>query len=177
MRVITPIDDYTLSSKINTNALSKGYHISIFLAGTIDNGESENWQDNLINRLCDTDIDFGRDTVIYNPRRANWDKDAGYAEIQKQIAWEQEYLEKADLIVMNLIDDSKSPISLLELGQYAASGKLIVFCSPKFYRYDNVKFICEKYYIPLIDYKDIDVSDMFNELSKIIDDICLKQKT
>lgn len=169
MRVITPTDDYTLSTKVNLDALRAGKHISIFLAGTIDNGDSENWQAKLISRLCDTCLDYGRDTIIYNPRRDNWDPEAGYHEIQKQIAWEQEYLEKADLIVMNLLPDSKSPISLMELGQYATSGKLIVFCPNNFYRYDNVKFMCEKYYIPLIDHRNIDESDIFNELANILD--------
>ena len=28
--------------------------------------------------------------------------------------------------------------------------KLIVFCTPKFYRFDNVRLTCEKYHIPLV---------------------------
>ena len=52
--------------------------------------------------------------------------------------------------VILLLDDSKSPISLLEMGLYAKSKKLIVFCTPKFYRFDNVRLTCEKYHIPLV---------------------------
>lgn len=51
---------------------------------------------------------------------------------------------------MVLLDDSKSPISLLEIGLYAKSNKLIVFCTSNFYRWDNVRLTCEKYHIPLI---------------------------
>lgn len=168
MRIITPTDDYTLSTKVNLDALRAGKRISIFLAGTIDNGDSKNWQSKLISRLCDTCLDYGRDTIIYNPRREHWDSDAGHQEVLQQIAWEQEHLDKADLIVMNLLPDSKSPISLMELGQYASSGKLIVFCPNNFYRYDNVKFLCEKFYIPLIDHQSIDENDIFNELANIL---------
>ena len=36
------------------------------------------------------------------------------------------------------------------MGLYAKSKKLIVFCTPKFYRFDNVRLTCEKYHIPLV---------------------------
>lgn len=36
---------------------------SVFLAGTIDDGNSFNWQESLINRCQDLDV------VFYNPRR------------------------------------------------------------------------------------------------------------
>ena len=60
-------------------------------------------------------------------------------DMEKQIKWEQNHLDSADVIAMVLLDDSKSPISLLEMGLYAKSKKLIVFCTPEFYRYDNVR--------------------------------------
>ena len=116
---------------------------SVFLAGTIDDGNSFNWQESLINRCQDLDI------VFYNPRRKHWNKDATKEDIEYQIKWEQEHLDTADIIVMCLLDSSKSPISLLELGLYAQSKKLIVFCNPEFYRYTNVQMVCQKYNIPL----------------------------
>ena len=66
-----------------------------------------------------------------------------------QIRWELEHLEKADLIVMNILGTSKSPITLLEMGIHIRSGKLHVACEPSFYRYDNVKVTCEQYGVPL----------------------------
>jgi len=119
---------------------------SIFLAGTIDNGNSENWQEEIINLYKNDEVTF------FNPRRKYWNplmnselKD----ELEYQIKWEQEHLDKADLIIMCLLDNSKSPISLLELGLYAQSKKIIVFCNDLFYRYQNVKLTCDKYGIPL----------------------------
>lgn len=116
---------------------------SVFLAGTIDDGNSFNWQESLINRCQDLDI------VFYNPRRKNWNPNATHEDLVYQIKWEQAHLDSADIIVMCLLDSSKSPISLLELGLYAQSKKLIVFCNPEFYRYTNVQMVCQKYNIPL----------------------------
>ena len=119
---------------------------SVFLAGTIDNGNSFNWQDDIITELINSD----KSCEIYNPRRKHWNPNPSKEEIENQIKWEQDHLDKADIIAMVLLDDSKSPISLLEIGLYAKSKKLIIFCTPNFYRWDNVRLTCEKYNIELI---------------------------
>jgi len=120
---------------------------SVFLAGTIDNGNSLNWQDKTIIELINLGV---KNLEVYNPRREHWNPNPTKEEMEKQIKWEQEHLDKADVIAMVLLDDSKSPISLLELGLYAKSKKLIVFCTPNFYRWDNVRLTCEKYNIELV---------------------------
>ena len=119
---------------------------SVFLAGTIDNGDSLNWQDKVIIEL----INLGIECEVFNPRREHWNPNPTKEEMEKQIKWEQDHLDSADVIAMVLLDDSKSPISLLELGLYAKSKKLIVFCTPNFYRWDNVRLTCEKYNIELV---------------------------
>ena len=93
--------------------------------------------------------------TIFNPRRNDWNEYATEEEMFEQITWEQDHLSKADLIIMCILDDSMSPISLLELGQYAGKANMIVFCSPKFWRYTNVKWICNKYNIKLFETNDI----------------------
>jgi len=139
MIIITPEEIVNKgANKLNTK--------SIFLAGTIDNGESLNWQDNVIIEL----INLGVSCEVFNPRRKHWNPNPTKEEMEKQIKWEQEHLDKADVIIMVLLDDSKSPISLLELGLYANTKKLIVFCTPNFYRWDNVRLTCEKYNIELV---------------------------
>jgi hypothetical protein len=40
---------------------------------------------------------------------------------------------------------TKSPISLLELGLFAKTGKLIVCCSEGFWRKGNVDIVCKRY--------------------------------
>ena len=37
----------------------------------------------------------------------------------------------------------------MEIGLFARQHKLVVFCQPSFYRYDNVKIVCNKYKVPL----------------------------
>lgn len=124
---------------------------SVFFAGTIDNGDSLNWQEELSNMLNSININ------IYSPRCLKWNPNCTKEELDNQIKWEQKYLDKSDMIIMVLLDESKSPISLLELGLYAKSKKIIVFCTPKFYRYDNVRLTCEKYNIPLVNDTNIDI--------------------
>ena len=53
--------------------------------------------------------------------------------------------------IFRRLGDSRSPISLLEMGLYARSGKLFVACSPDYYRYDNVRITCRRYGVPLYD--------------------------
>lgn len=120
---------------------------SVFLAGTIDNGNSLNWQDRTITELIKLGV---KDLEVYNPRREHWNPNPSKEDMEYQIKWEQEHLDKANIIAMVLLDDSKSPISLLEIGLYAKTGKLIVFCTPNFYRWDNVRLTCKKYHIELI---------------------------
>ena len=141
MIIITPEETI---SKLPNKPNSK----SVFLAGTIDNGDSLNWQNKTIIELMNLGIN---DIEIYNPRREHWNPNPSKEEMECQIKWEQEYLDKADFIAMVLLDDSKSPISLLELGLYAKSNKLMVFCTPDFYRWDNVRLTCEKYNIQLVE--------------------------
>jgi hypothetical protein len=128
--------------------------VKLFLAGTIDNGDSDNWQDDLIKAI--SNIELMRDVNVYNPRREEWPSADNYREIDRQIEWELFHLEKADLIVMNILASSKSPISLMELGLFAKGGRLIVFCPKSFYRYDNVRVVCKRYGIPLFTTNNIE---------------------
>ena len=41
--------------------------------------------------------------------------------------------------------ETKSPITLLELGLYARSGKLVVCCPHGFWRRGNVDIVCDRY--------------------------------
>ena len=127
--------------------------VSIFLAGTIDNGDSDDWQSELIRTV--KEVELRRPVKVYNPRREEWPSADNHREIGKQIEWELYHLERADLIVMNILANSKSPISLMELGLFAKEGRLMVFCPKTFYRYDNVSTVCKRYGIPLYNTNNI----------------------
>lgn len=133
---------------------------SIFLAGTIDDNNSVDWQRSVINELK-LHKDF---YYIFNPRRKDWDSswlpEFSNPNFYQQVNWELNALDNADIIIMYFLPDSKSPISLLELGLYATSGKLRVVCPDGFYRKGNVEIVCNKYNIPM--YYNID--DLIREL-------------
>lgn len=116
----------------------------IFLAGTIDMGNSVDWQ----NYLCKFLDDHNKRCVIFNPRRNVW-PDNKSDEFEYQVNWELNHLEDSDIILMNILGTSKSPITLLEMGLFMKSGKLVVICENDFYRYGNVEITCHKYNVPL----------------------------
>lgn len=120
---------------------------NIFLAGTIDMGNSEDWQSQMIEELNSYKVN------IFNPRRDEWDSswEQKYENPQfyQQVVWELNALEQSDIIVLYLAPESKSPISLLELGLHARSEKLMVICPDGFYRKGNVDIVCDMYEIPL----------------------------
>ena len=138
-----------ISKKDNTR-------LSIFLAGTIDVGNSENWQEMVIKEVEGFNVD------IYSPRRKDWDSSLEQTfenpQFFQQVSWELDAMEKADVILMNFLPDSESPITLLELGLMADSGKLMVVCPDEFWRSGNVQVVCNKYNIPL--FKSMDEFDL-----------------
>ena len=117
---------------------------SIFLAGSIEQDTAENWQDRISRELQDKDI------IILNPRRDEWDdsweQTKENKQFREQVEWELDAQEKADLIVMYFDKNTKSPISLLELGLFGRDkGKMIVCCPDGFWRKGNVDIVCERY--------------------------------
>ena len=46
--------------------------------------------------------------------------------------------------------DTKAPITLLELGLFAGSGKLIVCCPAGFWRKGNVEVVCRRFGVPMV---------------------------
>ena len=129
---------------------------SIFLAGTIDNGNPnlDDWQTEFVN-----DVEQHSPNIydFYNPRRENWDSELvtqfENPVFYQQVTWEISAMSKADIIVMYFLPDSISPITLLELGLFAESKKLIVCCPKEYWRSGNVQIVCDMFNVPL--YEDI----------------------
>ena len=121
----------------------------IFLAGTIDMGNSRDWQLEIYDRFSRMNGRY----ILFNPRQEHWDASRP-GEMDYQVRWELDHLEEADLIIMYILGSSKSPISLLEMGLHARGGKMIVICEEDFYRYDNVHITCDYYDVPF--YSDLD---------------------
>jgi len=139
---------------------------SIFLAGTIDMGNSIDWQSKVIEELEHSVVD------IYNPRRlewdASWEQKIENTKFNHQVTWELECLEKADLIIMYLAENSLSPISLLELGLHIRNKKIIIYCPEEFYREGNVDISSKMYGAPVHKSFDVLMTDVKNMLSESI---------
>ena len=114
----------------------------IFLAGSIEMGSADNWQKRVTEKLSGN-------VVILNPRRDDWDssweQSINNPQFKEQVEWELEAMEKAHIILLYFDPNTKSPISLLELGLFARTGKLIVCCPNGFWRKGNVDIVCERY--------------------------------
>lgn len=132
--------------------------LSIFIAGTIDNGASEDWQEECIGYIKSMYEETDLVVHIYNPRRIKWDEKLRNSiedpVFYQQVNWEINALERADRIIMNFLPGSKSPITLLELGLFADTGKLVVSCPEEFWRSGNVEVVCDRFRIPL--YRNIE---------------------
>jgi len=121
---------------------------SVFLAGSIDMGHAEDWQATVTRALSD------RDVVILNPRRnewdASWEQDIGFAPFREQVEWELEALERATVIAMYFAPTSKAPVTLLELGLFLRSKRLVVCCPQGYWRRGNVEIVCRRYEVDMV---------------------------
>lgn len=121
---------------------------SVFLAGSIDLGQAEDWQATVTQALED------RDVVILNPRRdawdASWEQDIGFAPFREQVEWELEGLERATVIAVYFAPASKAPVTLLELGLFAQSKRVVVCCPEGYWRRGNVEVVCRRYAVEMV---------------------------
>jgi len=129
--------------------IDKISNFSIFLAGTIEMGNSHDWQQDVINELSAYDI------TILSPRRKDYDptwvQDISNPPFAAQVNWELQGLNNVDVVMMYFDPTSKSPISLLELGLLAGTNiSTIVVCPEGFWRRGNVQIMCHNYNFPLV---------------------------
>lgn len=122
---------------------------TIFLGGSIEMGGAEDWQIKL------SDTFNGERITFWNPRRDDWDSSwkqdpTPGTEFYKQVTWELNAQDNADMIVYYFDPETKSPITLLELGIY--KDKNVVVCCPDgYWRKGNVVMVCRKYGIKFVE--------------------------
>lgn len=121
----------------------------VFLAGSIEMGKAVDWQSEMTQFF--NQIGWG----VFNPRRDDWDsswkQDFENPQFFQQVSWELDALDKSDHILLYLLPDTLSPISLYEFGRYSNSGKMSVVCPDGFWRKGNIEIACHKDGIPLYD--------------------------
>lgn len=139
--------------------------MSIFLAGSIEMGTAEEWQKVIINEIKDYNI------VVFNPRRDDWDSSwvqrASDPKFSEQVNWELDALKVASLIIFYFAPNTKSPISLLELGLHANKGNVLVCCPDDFWRKGNVEIVCLRNKIPLYN----TLNDLISTLKGILNNV------
>lgn len=122
---------------------------SIFLAGSIDMGKATDWQLDISTRLSSYAV------TLLNPRRGQWDaslvQDISDDEFRQQVEWELDCLDHCTAIAMFLDPASLAPISQMELGLYARSGRLVVCCPEGFWRRGNVQIVCKRFGVKLVE--------------------------
>jgi hypothetical protein len=128
----------------------------LFLGGSIENGTAPNWQADLVKSLADLPI------YAFNPRRADWNPNAGADEIKKQIEWELEAQANSNICLYYFDESCKSVITLLELGFFSNS---IVYCPVGYFRYLNVKCMCDAFGIPCLQSVDELIDVLKNKIN------------
>lgn len=113
---------------------------TVFLAGSIEEGKAEPWQDKVKNALA------GLNVTLYNPRRdawdASWKQTIDNPQFKEQVEWELSSIEAADLVFIYIDPKTMSPITLLEFGTLWKSNKIIIGCPKGFWRRGNLEVMC-----------------------------------
>lgn len=124
------------------------YSPMIFLGGSIEMGQAEDWQTRLKKAMTDFDV------ILLNPRRDDWDsswvQSINNPQFNEQVTWELDALDAADTIVFYFDPNTKSPITLMELGLYAKGHHVIACCPDGFWRKGNVEIVCNRLNIQMV---------------------------
>lgn len=127
--------------------------LRIFLAGSIEQDKAVQWQNELIKELGEFKASkWIPELIIFNPRRKSWDPSwlqrIDNPEFKKQVLWELNAMHNADITVFYFDPNSKSPVTMLELGSFKDTPeKVLVYCPEGFFKKGNVDIFCEKYNI------------------------------
>ncbi|KAF2844613.1 hypothetical protein T440DRAFT_473246, partial [Plenodomus tracheiphilus IPT5] len=110
---------------------------TVFTAGSIEMGAAVNWQRLMVTQLSHLPI------TVCNPRKGKWDQSITQQATDKffkqQVDWELDALEQADVICFFFDTETKTPVSLFELGLWSASDKVVVCCGEKYWKAGNVQ--------------------------------------
>lgn len=129
----------------------------IFLAGSIEMGAAIDWQKEAIDCIKTHNASYQK-VLIFNPRRENWDstwkQDIDFQPFRNQVEWELAAIQQSDCVIFYFDPNTKSPITLMELGLVAGLEKSVaVVCPEGFWRKGNVDILCATFGIPI--FKDL----------------------
>jgi hypothetical protein len=124
----------------------------VFLAGSIEMGAAGPWQAAVERALAADPV------VVLNPRRdewdATWEQSIHNPVFRGQVEWELDAQELATVVALYFDPGTKAPVTLLELGLFARTGRVVVCCPPGYWRRGNVEVVCARYGLPLVETLD-----------------------
>lgn len=131
---------------------------TLFLAGSIEMGAAKPWQREIVDELKhQASTGEMNHIAILNPRRDDWDSSWEQTiesrQFREQVIWELDAMERSTMIALVFDPETKSPITLLELGLHHTD-HLVVLCPSGFWRKGNVDIVCERYHITQVDIMD-----------------------
>ncbi len=122
---------------------------SVYLSGPVEPGRSESWQLKMIRHLEHLPV------TIFDPRGDHLDamQEAGLEDVNSaaQIRWQNENLERADVVAAYFGPNSAPSSAFLEVGLTATTNKLIIGCPPSFQLFGRLKIVCEHHNVLLVD--------------------------
>ena len=127
---------------------------SVFLAGSIEMGRAELWQTEIAERFLEAGA------AVFDPRRLDWNWDwpqdaTPGTPFERQVAWEQDHLARADLVWFRFCAGTASIVSMLELGQSLAAGRRIVIqADPGYMRRANIEIVARNAGVPVFAEKE-----------------------
>jgi len=137
---------------------------ALFLSGSGPTETSGDWRMAISTSLSHLPI------TILNPWRddwnSSWTEDITCDNFKQQTNWELDMMWNADVIAVYLDQDTQAPISLLELGLFASSGKVVVCCQPGYWKRGNVQVVCERFKIELCETFDDLLRSIERKLAK-----------
>lgn len=117
----------------------------VFLAGTSEHFGESGWREGVVESLEKVGA------VIVSPRPAGG-CDYGAEtelELENRKDWERQAMDSADYILFNFVPGRESSVSLMELGLYASTRKLVVSCPQGYSRLSSVRHTCRVSSVPL----------------------------
>ena len=126
---------------------------SVFLGGTTTRTPGRpDWRKTLTDALAHLPV------TVLNPFRSDWDsswiEDVTFTPFQEQVEWELDMQERADVVVVYYGPTTDAPVSLLELGLCARSGKAIVACHRDYNKRGHVEIVSRRMGIEVLDADD-----------------------
>lgn len=131
--------------------------ISVFLSGATKTNWRETFLTILASKLPSTTQPHPPypSITVYDPTQplwaADWREDLADGRFGTQVAWELDRLDAAAVVAVFFERASESPVSLLEFGLCAHSGRAVVGCGRGYWKRGNVEAVCLRYGVPMAD--------------------------